>query len=399
MAYFPNAFKKVFIPHPAGFKTAGTTDLLNAGEFGFFDTKTWAALPQTEALSASHPSIILAMGSYHNVDKIGPHGGFKESVKSQPINPHQVHRFYKVNARAPRNQIVTVGYDKANASTAPSFEKGKQYLLRIDLKGSPLLRFLGRNAYHTFDASTGCADTCVDPCSPAAKVDPVVVLLQWADQIKNNPIFSNFINPVVYYSNGDTEPVEVDSATYTEVTDTALIANIRTGLELQVAYVDTKFGNCSFDPKDHFELEPIEILASIVDESGDPCKIPTLSVAEKQASKIADGTGEIILRDLIQFNYYRQEFFPKSNRRKETEDVDAVTFDMVNRNELYTSYYILHSVPRKNNPTSTLDSDQYLLQISVPQGSDMTAFETWFQAYLDSASKGVKLEDLSLSNS
>ena len=35
----------------------------------------------------------------------------------------------------------------------------------------------------------------------------------------------------------------------------------------------------------------------------------------------------------------------------------------VNRNSLYTRYYILHSVPRFNNPTGVFDNDRYMLEI------------------------------------
>ena len=37
------------------------------------------------------------------------------------------------------------------------------------------------------------------------------------------------------------------------------------------AYVDTVFGNCSFDTRDHFNAEPVEIILSSLDETGNPC--------------------------------------------------------------------------------------------------------------------------------
>ena len=35
---------------------------------------------------------------------------------------------------------------------------------------------------------------------------------------------------------------------------------------------------------------------------------------------------------------------------------------IVDRNALYDCYYILHSVPRFNNPSGTFDNDQYLVK-------------------------------------
>jgi hypothetical protein len=63
----------------------------------------------------------------------------------------------------------------------------------------------------------------------------------------------------------------------------------------------------------------------------------------------------------------------------------------------YFSYYILHSVPRRNNPSDVHDQDQYLLQIVFADGdtASMTFLENWMASYLSSAGKGVVMEDLS----
>jgi hypothetical protein len=41
------------------------------------------------------------------------------------------------------------------------------------------------------------------------------------------------------------------------------------------------------------------------------------------------------------------------------------------------------------------DSDLYLIQLSVPENTNMTTFETWFGNYMTSVTTGVALEDLS----
>ena len=62
---------------------------------------------------------------------------------------------------------------------------------------------------------------------------------------------------------------EIKTASYTVLTGAAADKS-RVKLELVSAYADTQFGDCSFDPKDHFERQPIQIEASVVDESGNP---------------------------------------------------------------------------------------------------------------------------------
>jgi hypothetical protein len=392
MAYFPHAYRKVFVPSNFAMATDKGTHELDKGEYGFFSTKTWKSVPIASANVAQNPQVMFVVGSTHKVDKIGSHGGYRESIKSKPIDPRHVHKFYRLGGSLGRNQVINLGYNGTDLKTIPHFENGKQYLLRIDLKGSPVLRFLTRNAYHTFDANTGCPDPCLEPCTPAAKVDPVTVFIQWAKQISEDPIYSNFIKPEVYVY--DTTPLgtHVDIATYTPETDPVKIDAIKAGMMLVIAYYDTKFGNCSFDPRDHNELEPIQIYASLVDESGNPCNIPLLNVNEKQSTMSAEGSGETVLRDVILFNRYRQEPFSIDTRKREVEDIDAVSLDLIDRNFIYNCYYILHSVPRNSNPSGTLDSDQYLIQVAFRYGTDSTAFENWFQTYLDSAGTGVKLE-------
>lgn len=393
MSYFPNAYKKVFVG--STFVTTGKTEALTAGQFGFFNAKTWTAITEANANATTNPEVVLALGSYHTVDKIGSHGGYKESIKSQIIYPRQVHRFWRVKGRSMQQQIVQLGWNGSTASTAPKFVCGQNYHLRIDLKGSPALRLLGHNAYHLFDVNTGC---CTNVDTPES-VDPIVVLLEFAKQINEDPIFSHFVYADVLTIDGadpDTNPDVVDPATYVSLTDPVAIDAAIGALRLTVAYVDTKFGDCSFDPRDHFELEPLVIVdAQLVDETGDPCSgFKQLVFTQTQAARTADGTGEQILRDLILSNNYRQEPYQTDPRRREAEDISSVHTN-VSRNALYDTYYILHSVPRKSNPTSVSDNDLYLIQLSVPENTVMTSFETWFGNYMTSVVTGVALEDLS----
>jgi hypothetical protein len=394
MAYFPSAYRKVFVGDT--FVTSGKTEDLTAGQFGFFDAKTWTAIPSANANITTHPEAVLTVGSYHTVDIIGNQGGYKESLKSQIINPRHVQRYWKVRGRSALQQVVWVGWDGTNASTAPKFECGQNYHFRIDLKGSPALRFLGHNLSRIFDVSTGC---CADASSPQA-VDPVEVMLNYADQINQDPVFSHFISADVLTLDGSNQLQLADPNNYTPVTNPATIATMVAALRLTTAYYGTVFYDCSFDPRDYVEQEPLIIAgAQLVDENGAQCPaFKQLTFTQKAEPRSADGTSEQIKRDHILSNNYRQEIFHPDARRREIEDMNVI-FSYLSGSYLYHSYYILYSVPRKSNPLSVYDNDLYLLQLSVNEYTDMSDFETWLNNYISSAQTGLTLEDRSGSGS
>lgn len=167
-------------------------------------------------------------------------------------------------------------------------------------------------------------------------------------------------------------------------------------LELVSAYVDTQFGDCSFDPKDHYEREPIQIYASITDESGNPCNTTCFSTVEVQAPKQGKGFGETVLREMIQFKRYRQEDFKTDPRLREV--LGETVLDDIGRNDKYSALYILHSVPRKANPSGTFDNDQYLVKLCFPDSvfgaASVALAETWIEALLSDAGNPLAFEAL-----
>ncbi len=391
--YFNHAFRKSFLPATSQgsftLRTTGTTASLTAGEVGFFDSKTFAA----QAVGSAAP-FILAQGSYFTSDKIGGNrflGGYQESIKSKVINPKYITRLIKVDAASPLNQVKDV--------CVCNLECGKTYRLRLDLKGSPALRLLSHNLYRTFDAFTGC---CTDDCSATctgALVDPTTVVINWAKQIVDNPQFNQFIKLEVRDYQGNTVATQAGTsdaqiAAFVEALNeyspedpwnpTAQgAADSQACLEITVAYVDTKFQNCTFTPTDFYELMPLFVFPSLTDETGDACNVQCFEVTETQAPQQASGVGETILRQLILDGRYLQNAYPDSTRvdslrMREIEADPALS--TINRAGLYDQLLILHSVPRFNNPTGTFDNDQYLLVVHVPTGTSTTAVETFILA-------------------
>lgn len=442
MAYFNHAFTKMFLgtqvtgasplnPNTnltngfitvAGIPTSVLGDVntgvannnYGPGSYGLFDAKTYLSVSAMTVESSCCP-LILASASLMSNDKIGPfHGGYKESNKSKLINPKFVRRFYRVDSCVPEQAVISIGYtpetaagglDPNNfqggtteANCCYEFLCGETYYLRIDIKGSPTLRYLNHQAYQTLSAYTGC---CSGP-TPTL-VDSTLVMIEWAKALVINQYLTPFVAPVVFdeagvpwYAPGTTVTLDgtntpVTSAQWWDAyVSPGHVVGACAGLRLYGAYVETKFGNCSFQVTDFFEKEPVRILASLVDYNGDPCVFEGLCVYNDCRGVQGMGFGEQVVRDLILAESYLQNFFHTDIRIREITQGDQI-LNSVSRNALYTRYYILHSVPRYNNPTGTFDNDQYMLEV-ISTGTN-AAFELTMSSWLGSCGDGcVELE-------
>jgi len=370
--YFPHAFRKDFLPASTTLRTTGTTASLTAGQIGFFNANTFAAMA-----SGTTAPFILAQGSYYTSDKIGPvHGGYKESVKSKVINPKYISRVIKVGAKTAQNQVVKLEVCNVKCDNT--------YRLRIDLKGSPALRFISHNLYRVLDAYTGCCAVGGE----GAVVDPTIVAALWAKQLIEYPLLKDFVTVQVKNTAGT---VQTNLDSLTGLVTSSVSASAKAELIITVAYLDTRFGACTFTPTDFYELEPLYIYASMVEESGDPCVSNCFTVTETQAARQPSGIGETVLRQLIHSGRYQQNAYPDSSRvdslrMREIEADPALA--TVTRTAFYDQVMILHSVPRFNNPTGTFDNDQYLLVLHVPTGTATTTI-TDFVIAASNAAQGI----------
>ena len=461
MAYFSHAYQKIMIGNSLKTTVGSLTDL-TAGQLGVvgMDHQTIKITDVTTASYATHPMVYLAQGSFHTVDEVGMHSGYLRPVKSKGINPKYVSKVWVSDAKDAQNNIWHVCSDNCN------LECDTTYRLRIDVKGSRVLGALQRNLYFNVDAYTGC---CTDD-----PVDPITVLLQWANGINENPLGKPFVQASVVglISLGDFV-VSVDSGTitasvsdnedivpevgnvlqvdddyyviatveeqtddddvvtgweitvkeydwltgetgssaatlddmteedlamylvpdmdnYEPLTDTTAIKNSHSCLVIESAYVDTKFGDCSYSKNDRVDIEPVIIKVSILDETGDPCVVNCFKPTEIQEAHQGAGYGETLLQEYILSKSYEQEFWEDDPRYRETKDQ---TFNTdVDRTAKYKVLNILHSVPRKSNPSGTFDNDQYLIRILFKSTFDTSDLITWLNAYLTSANSGVQVE-------
>ena len=417
MAYFNHAFQKAFVG------TDGFTDLANGqlgtpgnilttGEFAFVDPKTWDLVNVNSAPAGCCP-LILASGSLYERDKIGSHGGYLESNKSKIINPKYINRFYRVDPNVAQQNVIHVGdtpFTHGDTACEREFLCDETYSLRIDVKGSPALRFLNHNAYLTVEAYTGC---CPAGAIAPTPVDSTLVMIQWAQAIVGQElpntivdsartVISPFVLPVVtaednslWYKPGTVTAGLVPPAGYTiggtwdNYVSPGHTVGQYAGITLFGAYVGTDFNDCTFQTSDFFEKEPVKLYASLVDYNGAPCEFEGLCVVTECEGLQAMGLGESVLRDVILSERYRQNFFATDFRIREVTQGNQL-LNVIDRNSFYTRYYLQHSVPRFNNPTGTFDNDQYLLEI-ITDGQNGT-FETFVADWTSNCGTCVDLE-------
>jgi hypothetical protein len=409
MAYFNHAFRKTMVAtngiSPLNGVQLGTStaNMLTAGQITWINPDTFTVRPDINVPAPGDEScceVIIAAGSLMANDKIGPfHGGYLESNKTKTIKAKYASRMYAVPANPAQNYVLHVGLTPWNLLNPPSssepgetagtcckqFLCGETYYLRLDVKGSPVLRTLNHNGYETLEAYTGC---CPDQDIAPTPVDPRVVMIAWAKQIRENVLLNQFVYPIVtfttnngatwtYYYPDDTAvlpapPAGVTNRRYSEFGTPAdpnngYQAGDCAGLVLNGAYVETKFGNCTFQVSDFYELEPVRIYASEVDYTGSPCEFQTLCVGVQCYGRQQNGIGETVVRDVILSESYRQNHLATDFRIREiTQGYDLYQAAGLSRTALYDRIFIQHNVPRMYNPTGTFDNDQYLIEIITP---------------------------------
>mgnify|MGYP003638144926 CR=1 FL=1 len=366
MSYFNHAFSKTFVVSDVATGAGVATSALTAGQAGLVSESNW----QTVATGVALPTnslLYFVQGSFYSSDTIGNnpgHGGYKESVKSKGINPKFINRLVK------QDDVAAVQSTATLSVASDCVPCGSSLYVRMDVKGTPALRFLNHNAYAIGDSANVC---CIDG---QTYVDPAVALATASEMLLADPLIKPFVaersggamDVTVAGSTTQYTIAEVLNGTYTPSTD-PITDQVSAKANFIGAYVDTKFGDCSFDTRDFYGKDPVSIIPSLLDETGDPCN--DCGVATSVTGKSAQTLGETVIRDLLLSENYRQSPYNQGNadsaRIREIEMSDEI-LAAVDRTITYVSYYIQHTVPRYNNPSGVFDNDQYLYKIYVANG-------------------------------
>jgi len=469
MAYFNHAFRKTFFAGAVETGGGVATTALTQGaipEVGFFDSSDW--LSQAAGTEGNANDLLyIVQGSYHTQDTIGNnpgHGGYTETIKSKGINYKYVTKIWRQccqDISRAETSICVVG------NCAPC---GDLLYLRMDVKGSPALRFLNHNAYALGDSS-GDAKANGGPlpgicCADGQEyLDPAMALAAAAQMLLADPLIHPFarecqsgatlygitvtdttggldgIDTVTIntagtgYAVGDyvsitggggtggvaevttvggggaitgvsvkaagsgyavtvaaatgvltgsgdgaaTIDITIDANTGTfSITDilnggyTPTLDPVADGVTacacFEGAYVETKFGDCSFDTRDHYNKEPVQLVVSVLDETGNPCN--ECGTTTNVPGEMATTSGETIIREAFMTEDYMQSPYNQGNkdsaRMREIELSDDLFAAIDRTTTRYDAYYLLHNVPRFNNPSGVFDNDQYLYTIYAP---------------------------------
>lgn len=189
----------------------------------------------------------------------------------------------------------------------------------------------------------------------------------------------------------------LDDAIWEVVEDTGFDNTTRRcGIRVTAGYIDPKFGDCSFDPRDYFNDEPVRFELAVFDESADGCDYASLpTVFKTRNGTIQRQTGEWVLRELLNKNeaYLKHiKQFDTNPRMREAFELNSL--NMVDRNAFYIVYYVsfddsYHKMDRKN------ETEKFTAMFAFKETDQAAiAFENGPLAIL-SGKSGVALEILS----
>jgi hypothetical protein len=114
------------------------------------------------------------------------------------------------------------------------------------------------------------------------------------------------------------------------------------GIRVTAGYIDPKFGDCSFNPMDYYETEPIKMEVSLLQEDGDRCDAANWpTVRQTRIGQISRQSGEYVVRELIM----KTEAYLKHVAQWSLEPRFREAFDMqllasVDKTAYYDLYYV-----------------------------------------------------------
>jgi len=348
---------------------------------------------------------------------------WKDQINSNPLTSAILQaRVYKYAATSAAS-ITTVSTVSTTSATLPLANTTGVVLGQKVTNGTST--GIPANSFVTA-FSPGVSVTITYPPQGLAPTIGVGTILFWTEQFSTgqdkNTVFIPGTSVTTGLANDPTAAVAPDQASGSF---TSYTAGQEPHLEISAAYYDTVFGNATFTPVDYYNLEPINIQASMVDETGlpsgsVPVALPLSPVAlgttalglnmgtgaadnlyfgthgiEVQRPTHAIGLGEGIMRDLILSGRYQQEAYPDSSRvesfrMREVEQNPVFTSASgVSRSAYYNQLLIVHSVPRFSNANGLFDTDQYVIQIVVPQTASTTTFANAVVSAATNAQGGV----------
>jgi hypothetical protein len=119
-------------------------------------------------------------------------------------------------------------------------------------------------------------------------------------------------------------------------------ANRKCGVKVSAGYIDPKFGDCSFNPMDYYETEPIKMEVSLLVEDADRCDFASLpTVSQTKIGQISRQSGEFVVRELVmKTDAYLKHVDQFSLEPRMREAFDMNLLSSVDKKAFYNLYYV-----------------------------------------------------------
>lgn len=158
------------------------------------------------------------------------------------------------------------------------------------------------------------------------------------------------------------------------------ISTANVGVRIKGAYLDTKFGDCSFEPVDYYRQRPLRITASQVNRDGSPCST-SAKVTKLQYGRVSTQSGEWLIRQYLKaLSLEAYGAWSTDPRMREVLDIQVLNF--IDRTKNYEVYYIDYTENRFKANWGTMQPEtKFETIVAFPSGTDTTAFKSVFGGY------------------
>jgi hypothetical protein len=171
--------------------------------------------------------------------------------------------------------------------------------------------------------------------------------------------------------------------------DDVSISTANVGVRIKGAYLDTKFGDCSFEPVDYYRQRPIRITASEVNRDGSPCS-SAAKVTKVQFGRVSTQSGEWLVRQYLKYlSLEAYGAWSTDPRMREVLDIQVLNF--IDRTKSYKVYYVVYNENRYGaNWNTQHPATKFESIIAFPEGTDTTTFEKVFGGYFSQFGVNLK---------
>lgn len=164
--------------------------------------------------------------------------------------------------------------------------------------------------------------------------------------------------------------VTTAEATAADTAAATPVAGRQVGIRVTAGYIDPKFGDCSFDPKDYYETMPVKMEVSMFKENEDRCDVSLWpSVLQTKIGTIARQTGEWVIREVVmKTDAYLKHINQFSLDPREREAFDQRLLTTVDRTAYYNVYYVRFKASYGNASSRKNEQEKFTAVFCVKVG-------------------------------